>query len=608
MSAPPGAIRRPAARGRHTMSKLFPYLRPYRGACLLAPLLMLLEVSMDLMQPRLMASIIDDGVMRGDLAHVGATGALMLLCAALGLVGGAGCTVYSSKAAVGFGTDLRRDLFAATQALSFRELDRLPPGSLITRLGSDVAQLQQFVMMLLRAFVRSPLLVLGSVAMAAAISPSLALILFGVVPVLSGVLFLLVRWSVPLFDGVQQRLDRLNMMLHENLAGIRTVKAFVRGGREAARFSGANRDYADAAIRAWRIVTLNMPALSLVLNLTIVAVLWAGGRRSMAGTMTAGELVAFVNYVTVILSSLTSVGMLLTSFSRAQVAAVRVNEVFDAASGEPVPSGATAAPVSARLPAPLGTLPPGPLEVAFEGVSLRYESAVRPALEDVWLRIPAGATVALFGSTGAGKSTLAALLPRLYDPDAGTVRIGGHDICTLDPQVLRGRIGYVQQETILFSGSVRDNLRFGCAGASDEDIAAAARAAQADDFIVRLPQGYDSVLGQRGINLSGGQKQRLSIARALLLRPSLLILDDSTSAVDLATEARILGGIRVLLPRTTCLLIAQRLSAAAAADLVVVLEQGRVIAHGTHAQLLESSAAYRDIHRSQAGMGTVSHD
>ncbi len=584
------------------MLKLLSYLRPYWVASLLAPLLMVLEVSMDLMQPRLMASIVDQGVMQGDLAQVGQSGLLMLLCALLGLVGGVGCTVYSSKAAVAFSSDLRRDLFAATQAFSFGNLERIGTASLITRLGSDVAQLQQFVMMLLRVFVRAPLLVLGSMAMALSISPSLALILLAVVPPLFGVLYLLIRWSVPLFAQVQQKLDAVNLVLRENLAGIRVVKAFVGGERERRRFDAANADYAGAAIRAWHIVTLNVPLLTFALNCAIVAALWFGGLRVEAGSLSAGELVAFINYATMILSSLTSIGMLLMNYSRARVAAERVNAVF-AERPEIV------APEQPQQPEKHGAGESGlGLEVVFDRVTFRYPGALRPALEDLTLTVPAGATVALFGSVGAGKSALLGLVPRFYDAEEGALRVAGMDLRRLDPAWLRGQIGYVQQETVLFSGSVRDNIRYASPAADAAAVEAAARAAQAHDFILRLPQGYDSVLGQRGADLSGGQRQRLAIARALLPRPPILILDDATSAVDLATEARILGGIKALLPRATCLMVAQRAAAALAADFVVVLEQGRILAQGSHAELMSTSAAYREIHRGHAALEKVFHD
>lgn len=602
MSRPPG----PAA---GAMRRLAAYLRPYRTASVLAPVLMLLEVSMDLMQPRLLASLIDHGVMAGDLAHIAATGALMLLCAACGFIGGFGCTFYSSKAAVGFGSDLRDAAFAATQRLSFRQLDRLQTASLVTRLGSDVAQLQQFVMMLLRGFVRSPLLLLGSVAMAVLISPALALVLLAGVPLLAAVLYGLIRWSVPRFAGVQRHLDRLTQVLRENLAGMRTVKAFVRGHDEARRFQGANDAYRRASVGAWRVVTLNVPAMSLILNAIIVAVLWFGGLRSVHGGLSAGELVAFVNYATVMLSSLNMLGTLLMSFARAQVSAVRVAEVLaEAATATPTPvttaatataTGNAAATQPGEATAGRCTLPAGPLSLAFEHVGLHHDASRPATLHDITLALPAGRTLAIFGATGAGKSSLAALLPRLYEADQGCVRVGGCDVTTVDEPQLRRRIAYVQQETVLFSGTVRSNLRFGHPEADDDAVFAAARAAQADDFIRRLPDGYDTVLGQRGATLSGGQQQRIAIARALLTRPSLLILDDSTSALDARTEARLLAALRDTLPDCTLVLIAQRLNAARLADRVAVLDAGRLVACGTHAALLAHSEAYRQIQRSQ---------
>lgn len=510
---------------------------------------------MDLLQPKLMSSIVDDGVLAGNLPHIVTTGLIMLLVALIGWVGGAGCTLYSSKAAVGYGTDLRQELFDHIQTFSFRNLDTFQEGSLITRLTSDITQMQTFVQMLLRMFIRSPMLIIGSIIMAFTISVKLALILIATVPVLFIILFILIKASYPLFASVQIKLDQVNAVLQENLAGIRVVKAFARARLEKKRFKQSNEDYTTTAVKAWRIVTLNAPVLSLMLNATIVAVLWFGGFQVVGGDIAAGDLIAFINYVTVVLSSLTSIGMMMMSFSRAKVSAARINEVLhtepDIQSGTDN-SGNVQSPPSTRdqsryLTSPLPSHTGG--QVEFRDVSFRYDGD--HALTGINLKARPGEKVALIGSTGSGKTSLVQLIPRLYDASQGEVLVNRVNVRHWDLQDLRSRVSIVLQESILFSGSIRDNICFGRPGATDAELHAAAQAAAADDFIMKLKDGYDTELGQRGVNLSGGQKQRISIARALLMRPEVLILDDSTSAVDLRTEASIQKALQSLMKDST---------------------------------------------------------
>lgn len=557
---------------------------------------------MDLLQPKLMSSIVDDGVLAGDLPHIVRTGLFMLLFALIGWVGGAGCTLFSSKASVGYGTDLRQELFDHIQTFSFRNLDTFQEGSLITRLTSDITQMQTFVQMLLRMFIRSPMLIIGSIIMAFTISIKLALILMMTVPVLFVILYILISASYPLFASVQNKLDQVNAVLQENLAGIRVVKAFARADTEKKRFNQSNEDYTGTAVKAWRIVTLNAPVLSLMLNATIVAVLWFGGFQVVGGDIAAGDLIAFINYVTVVLSSLTSIGMMMMSYSRAKVSAARINEVLHT---EPdIQSGQEAQIENALLnlaiqvgsnPASRGTRRPG--EVEFRDVSFRYDG--EDALTGVNLTARAGEKVALLGSTGSGKTSLVQLIPRLYDASLGEVLVGGVNVRNWDLQLLRSRVSIVLQESILFSGSIRDNISFGRPDATDAEIRAAARAAAADEFIMNLKDGYDTELGQRGVNLSGGQKQRISIARALLMRPDVLILDDSTSAVDLRTEASIQRALHSLMKDSTTFLIAQRISSVKDADCIYVLDEGRIVASGTHDELMANSTHYQSIYDSQ---------
>ncbi|WP_145407255.1 ABC transporter ATP-binding protein [Paenibacillus xylanexedens] len=568
------------------------FLTPYKSAAILAPLLMVLEVAMDLLQPKLMSSIVDDGVLAGDLSHIIRTGLFMLLFALIGWVGGAGCTLFSSKAAVGYGTDLRQELFDHIQTFSFRNLDTFREGSLITRLTSDITQMQTFVQMLLRMFIRSPMLIIGSVIMAFTISVKLAFILILTMPVLFILLYVLIRASYPLFASVQDKLDKVNAVLQENLAGIRVVKAFARANLERSRFKQSNQDYTETAVKAWRIVTLNAPVLSLMLNATIVAVLWFGGYQVVGGSIAAGDLIAFINYVTVVLSSLTSIGMMMMSFSRAKVSAARINEVLhtqpDIQSGKSIVSeGTTLSHMNRRSSG----------QVEFRDVSFRYDG--EPALTGITFTAKAAEKVALLGSTGSGKTSLVQLIPRLYDASQGEVLVNGMNVKQWDLHDLRSRVSIVLQESILFSGSIRDNIGYGKPHATEEEIRQAAQAAAAHEFIMNLKDGYDTELGQRGVNLSGGQKQRISIARALLMQPEVLILDDSTSAVDLRTEASIQKALHTLMKDSTTILIAQRISSVQDADCIYVLEEGRIVASGTHDQLMAYSPLYQSIYDSQ---------
>jgi len=557
---------------------------------------------MDLLQPKLMSSIVDDGVLAGDLPHIVRTGLFMLLFALIGWVGGAGCTLFSSKASVGYGTDLRQELFDHIQTFSFRNLDTFQEGSLITRLTSDITQMQTFVQMLLRMFIRSPMLIIGSIIMAFTISIKLALILLMTVPVLFVILYILISASYPLFASVQNKLDQVNAVLQENLAGIRVVKAFARAGTEKKRFDQSNEDYTGTAVKAWRIVTLNAPVLSLMLNATIVAVLWFGGFQVVGGDIAAGDLIAFINYVTVVLSSLTSIGMMMMSYSRAKVSAARINEVLHT---EPDIQSGHELHTEKALPNQVLQVHSNPAftttgragEVEFRNVSFRYDG------EDVLTRINltarTGEKVAIIGSTGSGKTSLVQLIPRLYDASLGEVLVSGVNVRNWDLQLLRSRVSIVLQESILFSGSIRDNICFGRPDATDTEIRAAAQAAAADEFIMKLKDGYDTELGQRGVNLSGGQKQRISIARALLMRPDVLILDDSTSAVDLRTEATIQRALHSLMKDSTTFLIAQRISSVKDADCIYVLDEGKIVARGTHDELMANSTHYQSIYDSQ---------
>lgn len=560
------------------MLRVLRYLRPYWRSATLAPLLMVLEVSMDLLQPWLMSRIVDQGVLRGDLDTVLHTGLWMIVCTVLGLVGGFGCTVLSSKAGIDAATDLRRDLFDQVQRLSLQRLDNFGQGSLITRLTSDVVQIQQFIMMLLRVFVRSPLLALGSLLLAACIDWHLALLILLAMPVLGGLLYWITRRSTLAFGQLQNHHDQLNEGLRDNIAGIRTVKAFAGAAHEQRRFAVLNQAHTQAAVRAWRSVALNGPTL-LLLNATLVAVLWFGTGRTHIGALGVGELAAFISYLGIALAALTSMGSLLMQLARARIAAQRIGEVLAA---EPQALGYVSPAVPLRG------------EVAVTGLGFAYGQRA-PVLSDISFQLEAGWHVALLGWTGSGKSTLLALLAGLYPAGSGSIRLDGAELEHLVPDWRHRHIGLVSQQPLLFSATVRENLLLGRRDISEQAVFEAARIAQADDFIRALPQGYDTPIDRQGGGLSGGQRQRLAIARALLLRPSLLLLDDCSSALDPHTERRLFAALRQALPESTWLVATQRLDSVAEADWVLLLDKGRLVAQGRPAQLREQSTAYREL-------------
>jgi len=550
---------------------------------------------MDLVQPRLLERIVDEGIAQYDMSIVLGTGLLMVALALVGALGGIGSTIFAVQASQGFGADLRSELFSHVQSLSFGNLDRLGTGPLVTRLTSDVVQVQDVVLIALRILVRAPLLLAGSLIMAVLVSPELALILVVLMPFLMGMIVWVARRSHSLYTEVQRRLDKLNSVIHENLAGVRVVKAFVRADYEQQRFGTSNDSLMDQTIRAVRLVAVVMPFMMLVVNLGIVATIWFGGIQVVRGNLQIGQILAFVNYLLMTLFSLMMVGMLLMRVFRAAASADRVQEVLDS---EPEIKE-RAEPVSSFKPQG---------RVAFEGVTFSYDGPTsKPVLRDVSFSAEPGQTVAILGATGSGKSTLVNLIPRFYDVTDGRVTFDGVDVRDLEKEALRKRIGIVLQESILFSGTIRDNIRYGRSDCSNREVIAAAKAAQAHDFITQFPNGYDTKVGQRGVNLSGGQKQRIAIARALLVQPAVLILDDSTSAVDVETEARLQQALTSLMAGRTSFIIAQRISTALSADNILVLDDGRITAQGKHSELMTSSPIYREIYESQLGNGVEAH-
>ncbi|MGC9521981.1 MAG: ABC transporter ATP-binding protein [Anaerolineae bacterium] len=573
------------------MKKLARFLRPYWHWAALAPILMLIETATDLMQPRLIQRIVDVGLAQRDMTIIVNTGLLMLGLSAIGALGGVASTTTSVLASQGFGTDLRDALFEKVESLSFGNIDRLETGQLITRLTNDVTQVQELVSMGLRVMMRAPLLVLGSLIMAILTSPRLALMFVVLVPLIAAILGWVINRAYPMFGDVQEELDALNTVMQENLAGVRVVKAFVRSAYEIARFGRVNEELKAIAVRAARTVAVAGPAISVALHLGVVAAVWFGGVQVISGDLTVGQIIAFVFYLTRVTWALMFVSMLSMRVARAQASAERIQEVLDS-----VPE------VRDRPDATADLELRG--RVAFDGVSFSYNGdAQDPVLCDINFVAEPGQTVAVLGATGSGKSSLVHLIPRFYDVTGGAVTVDSVDVRELDSTALRSHIGVALQESVLFSGTIRDNIRYGRPDATDEEVVAAAKAAQAHDFIMGFPDGYDTVLGQRGVNVSGGQKQRIAIARALLVRPRILILDDSTSSVDVETEALIQEALEDLMHDRTSFVIAQRISTVLNADKILVLDAGRIAAEGTHGELMETSPIYREIYESQLGDG-----
>lgn len=568
------------------MKKLVKYIKPYIFYAVAAPLMMLIEVICDLMQPALMAEIVDKWIPRGDIKAILLTGAIMVGVTIIGMIGGFGCTIFAAIASQSFGADLRVDLFKKIQSFSFKNIDKFSTASLVTRLTNDIVQIQNFILMLLRIMVRSPLLAAGGIVMAVSINRELATIFLIVIPILIVTVGIVVKKGMPLFSKVQESLDNLNGIIRENLAGIRVVKVFVREDYEKKRFGDSNGKVKEMNIKANKIMGTTMPLMMLIMNFTIVAVIWFGGFRINSGNMSVGHIMAFITYVTQILISLMVMAFLFSAVSRAKVSAERISEVLETERDiEEIENG-------------IRVIESGSIE--FKNVTFSYDSsAVEPVLKNISFSIMSGETTAIIGSTGAGKSTLISLIPRFYDVLNGNIEVGGKSIKEYKVEELRKSVSVVLQENILFSGTIMENIRWGNEECSDEEIFEAAEAANAHGFITSFPEGYNSVIGQRGVNLSGGQKQRIAIARALVKRPKIIILDDSTSAVDNITEAGIQSKIKNIIPDTTRIIIAQKISSVKDADKIIVLENGAVAGIGNHKELLENNSVYQDIYSSQ---------
>lgn len=569
------------------MRKLLKYLKPYWLYVILAPLLMIVEVGSELLMPKIMSYIVDIGVANHDFSYIISRGILMIIIAFFGIVGGAGCTICSSKAAMGFGTDIRKDMLDRIQNFSFVNLDKFKTSSLITRLTNDITQVQQIVMMSLRMLVRAPATFIGGLIMAITINARLSLILVVAIIVLFTSVFLIIRKVGPLFNIVQQKIDNVNTVMRENLAGVRVIKSFVREKKEKEKFDVRNTELRDTTISAFRIVTLIFPVLIIIMNVVTVIILWRGGHMVFENIMPTGDLMAYITYLTQILMSLMMVSMVFVMISRGGASAERIGEIF-----------ATEIDITEPENAITSGIDKGKIE--FKNVSFRYpESTGDPVLENINLTINSGETVGILGETGAGKSTLVNLIPRLYDTTEGDIFIDGKNVKNISLDYLRSSIGTVLQKTILFSGTIKNNIKWGDSNASDEEIIECAKDAQAYDFIVNTDNGFDTELGQMGVNVSGGQKQRISIARTLLKKSKILIFDDSTSALDTGTEAKIQSVLKNKYKDVTKIIIAQKISSVMNSDKIILIHGGKIIGEGNHDYLMANSEEYREIYESQ---------
>jgi len=573
------------------LRRILRYVTPYKKEVVLAVVFLGLVVVTDLSIPRLVQVIIDDGIANKDMEVVVRTSILMIGASILSALLMIANTVYSVRTARSLEADLREAVFKKIQTFSFGNLDDFTTGQLLTRLTSDINQIQMIVLMSLRMFTRAPLMFIGSFSIMFATNPRLASVVLVLLPVTLVLVTVFVRTVQPLFTRVQEKLEYLNQVMQENLTGIRVVKAFVRRDYEDRRFDEANRELYGTQLRVAQLLSVFFPLIMSLMNIGTVVIIYYGGIQVFAGTTSVGQIMAFVNYLFSTMFPVMMLSMMAGQISAANASATRIMQVLDS-----VPE-VQDRPEAAALDEMRG-------RVVFEDVGFSYrDDGGDPVLCDVSFTAEPGQTVAILGSTGSGKSSLINLIPRFYDVSSGRVTIDGVDVRDIHMSQLRDHVGISLQEVTLFSGTVRDNIRYGKPDASEEEVVRAAKAAQAHDFIMGFPKGYDTMVGQRGVNLSGGQKQRVAIARALLMNPVILILDDSTSAVDVETETRIEAALETLMKGKTSFIIAQRISTVLKADKILVLDEGRIAAEGSHSQLMETSPIYREIYDSQLGDG-----
>ena len=565
------------------------YILPYKSAFILGPLMMVTEVLGEILLPKFMSMIINHGVAQKDGGYILKMGLVMAITSFLMAAGGILGAYFAAKASISFTSDLRRDLFARVQQFSFKNIDTFSTGSLVTRLTNDIQQVQNLIMMGLRMMLRAPGMFLGALVMAFWMNAELAAVILVVIPLLTAAIVWILRTAYPRFTAMQKALDTLNSGIQEVLTNVRVVKSFVREDDEEKRFAGTHRELKEAVLRALKIVIATMPVMMFAMNVTTLAVVWFGGNLIIGGRMEVGDLTAFTTYIVQILMSLMMLSMVFLQSSRAMASIRRIDEVLD----EPIDLSDENASQKDRK------VEKGRVE--FKDVSFSYREGGEPVLSHISLTAEPGETIGILGATGSGKTSLVQLIPRLYDVTEGSVRVDGIDVREYSLKNLRDGVGMVLQKNVLFSGTIEENLRWGDETATEEEVRRAAVYAQADSFVNSFAEGYKTEMGQGGVNVSGGQKQRLCIARALLKKPKILILDDSTSAVDTATEAAIRTAFREDLKDTTKFIIAQRLSSLEYADRILVLEDGRIIGEGTQEKLLASCEAYREIYETQYG-------
>lgn len=574
------------------MIRLFRFLKPYRFSLVAVVVLTLLQSFANLYLPTLMADIVDIGIVKGNIPYILQIGGYMSLVAIVGTVASVLASNASAKVATGFGKIIRAKLFTHVETFSLHEFDTIGTASLITRTTNDTTQVQQVVIMLLRMAVMAPLMCVGGIVMAIITDARLSLVLVAIIPILAIAIWLIMGNSIPLFQVMQKKIDKLNLILDENLTGMRVIRSLNRGNYERQRFEGANEDLTQTAIRANQIVSIMWPLVMLVMNLSTVVIFWFGSVRIDAGDLQVGSLIAFIQYAMNIMFSLLMVSMMFVMVPRASASAVRINEVLDI---DPEINDAERAK---RADEKKGY-------VEFRDVTFSYAGAERPAICNISFSARPGEVTAIIGGTGAGKSTLVGLIPRFYDIDSGSILVDGVDVREMPQESLRAKIGFVPQKAVLFSGTVAENIRYGKEDATDEEVRHAADIAQASEFISNMTDGYDSLIAQGGMNVSGGQKQRLSIARALVRRPEIYVFDDSFSALDFKTDARLRAALKREIVDTTVFIVAQRVSTVMDADQIIVLDDGQIAGIGTHRELMDSCEVYREIVYSQLSMEEI---
>lgn len=568
------------------MIKLFRNLKPYRWLVAAVLVFVFFQTLSELYLPTLMADIVDKGVVNGDTPYIWRIGGFMLLVALGGMACSIAASYFSSRAATGFGKLLRGKVFKHVSNFSLEEFDTIGTASLITRTTNDITQVQQVLIMILRMMVMAPMMCLGGIIMAVSKDATLSLVLVVILPVLAGAIFLIARKGLPLFKAIQKKIDKLNLVMRESLTGIRVIRSFNRTDYESKRFDAANLDLTDTSIKVNKIMAFMMPIMMLVMNLSSVAIIWFGGLRIDAEQMQVGDLMAFLQYAMQIMFSLVMVSMMFVMIPRASASAIRINEVLDM---DPVIKDSA---MGSQTTETKGL-------VEFQNVSFSYPGAEQPAVQDISFTAKPGQVTAIIGGTGSGKSTLISLIPRFYDVQEGSVRVDGVDVRDMTQEELRNKIGFVPQMAVLFSGTINENIRYGKEDATDEEVRRAAEIAQATDFIGKMEQGFESPIAQGGTNVSGGQKQRLSIARALVRPAEIYIFDDSFSALDFKTDAKLRAALKQETKESTVIIVAQRVSTVLDADQIIVMNDSQIAGVGTHQELMETCDVYKEIVYSQ---------